>query len=174
MIRAYETQRVSKTLWAPLSVDPERELVFVPTGSASPDFYGGERRGRNLYANSVVALRASTGVDGKVVLSPDDFRDDDNSNAMNDTGEIFITTRHVGEQVSLRVRDTGCGIPDEILGKIFDPFFTTKPVGKGMGLGLWMCYQIVVEGHGGKVEVESKVGEGSEFVVTLPIQPNGA
>jgi quinoprotein glucose dehydrogenase len=47
--------------WAPLSTDPERDLVFVPTGSASPDFYGGERRGRNDYADSVVALRASTG-----------------------------------------------------------------------------------------------------------------
>jgi signal transduction histidine kinase len=51
--------------------------------------------------------------------------------------------------------------------KIFDPFFTTKDVGPGMGL--WICYQIVVEGRGGKIEVESEVDSGTEFVVTLPI-----
>ena len=49
--------------WAPISVDPERNLVFVPTSSAAPDFYGGERRGANLFANSVVALDANTGAD---------------------------------------------------------------------------------------------------------------
>ena len=91
------------------------------------------------------------------------------ADAMNDEGEISIMTRHVGENVEIRVRDTGCGVPDDIKDKIFDPFFTTKEVGSGMGLGLWMCYQIVVEGHGGKIEVESEVGQGGEFIVTLPI-----
>jgi signal transduction histidine kinase len=96
------------------------------------------------------------------------------ADAIADKGEVFLTTRHVGDTVEIRVRDTGCGIPDEIRDRIFDPFFTTKPVGKGMGLGLWMCYQIVVDGHGGKIEMESEVGKGTEVVVTLPIQPNGA
>ena len=89
------------------------------------------------------------------------------ADAMNDEGGLFITTRNVGEHVEIRVRDTGCGIPDGMQSKIFDPFFTTKDVGPGMGL--WICYQIVVEGHGGKIEVESEVDSGTEFVVTLPI-----
>jgi signal transduction histidine kinase len=91
------------------------------------------------------------------------------ADAMSDKGELFITTRQAGEYVEIRVRDTGCGIPDEIKGKIFEPFFTTKQVGSGMGLGLWICYQIVVEGHEGKIEVESDIGVGTEFVITLPI-----
>jgi two-component system NtrC family sensor kinase len=68
----------------------------------------------------------------------------------------------------LEVRDTGSGIPPEMLGKIFDPFFTTKEEGKGVGLGLAVVYGIV-ETHGGEIEVASKVGEGSAFRVTLPL-----
>lgn len=71
--------------------------------------------------------------------------------------------------VTISVRDTGTGIPTEIQDKIFDPFFTTKPVGKGTGLGLSVCYQVIVQAHGGKIRCVSQVGEGSEFIVELPL-----
>ena len=68
----------------------------------------------------------------------------------------------------IRVADTGSGIPPEVVGKIFDPFFTTKPVGKGTGLGLSVSYGIVKE-HKGEIAVESKVGEGTTFIIRIPI-----
>jgi two-component system, NtrC family, sensor kinase len=69
----------------------------------------------------------------------------------------------------VKISDNGCGMTDEVKAKIFDPFFTTKDVGKGTGLGLSISYGII-EKHGGKIEVESKVGKGSEFRILLPIQ----
>ena len=89
----------------------------------------------------------------------------------NQSKKILIQTEKVGEsQVIVRIRDNGPGIPPQIIDKIFDPFFTTKPVGKGTGLGLSVCYQIV-EKHGGKIEVISELGEGTELAIALPI-PN--
>jgi two-component system NtrC family sensor kinase len=64
--------------------------------------------------------------------------------------------------------DTGCGIPEEIINKIFDPFFTTKEVGKGTGLGLSMSYGIIKD-HGGTINIQSRVGEGTTFIIELPI-----
>ena len=72
-------------------------------------------------------------------------------------------------EVLLTVSDNGEGIPPENLAKIFDPFFTTKPEGKGVGLGLAVSYGIV-EAHGGDIEVKSKVGEGTTFTVSLPLE----
>jgi signal transduction histidine kinase len=69
----------------------------------------------------------------------------------------------------VRIRDNGSGIPSPIKDKIFDPFFTTKPVGQGTGLGLSICYQIV-EKHGGKISVNSQIGEGTEFAIALPLK----
>jgi signal transduction histidine kinase len=66
--------------------------------------------------------------------------------------------------------DTGEGIPEENFSRIFDPFFTTKDVGKGTGLGLATSYGIV-EDHGGRISVKSKVGEGTTFTIELPVQP---
>jgi len=66
--------------------------------------------------------------------------------------------------------DTGEGIPEENLTRIFDPFFTTKDVGKGTGLGLSTSYGIV-ETHGGRIKVKSKVGEGTTFTIELPTHP---
>jgi signal transduction histidine kinase len=68
----------------------------------------------------------------------------------------------------LEVKDNGDGIPKEYLAKIYDPFFTTKGEGKGVGLGLAVVYGIV-ESHGGEIEVDTKVGEGTIFRVDLPI-----
>lgn len=84
--------------------------------------------------------------------------------------QILIQTKLVNDkQVEVKIRDNGKGISPKIKEKIFDPFFTTKPVGEGTGMGLAICYQIV-EKHQGKIQVISQLGQGTEFVVTLPIQ----
>jgi len=69
----------------------------------------------------------------------------------------------------VKVADNGNGIPDAIKDKIMQPFFTTKPTGEGTGLGLSLSYDIVVKGHGGNIHVNTKEGEFTEFIVTLPI-----
>ncbi len=84
-------------------------------------------------------------------------------------GKITITTCSQGDKVLIKIADTGIGIPEQNLKKIFEPFFTTKPVGQGTGLGLSIVYKII-ERHNGTIEVSSKVGEGSEFIITLPIK----
>jgi signal transduction histidine kinase len=81
---------------------------------------------------------------------------------------VKIATSKVGKNVVIRVTDNGNGIPEKIIDKIFQPFFSSKPTGAGTGLGLSMCYEIVTKGHGGKIEVESKEGVGTEMVVTIP------
>ena len=70
--------------------------------------------------------------------------------------------------MEIRVRDNGTGIPEDVIAKMFNPFFTTKPAGEGTGLGLSLSHDIVVKQHGGRIDVESRVGEFTEFVVTLP------
>ena len=70
-------------------------------------------------------------------------------------------------RVRLSVRDTGAGIPADLIDKIFDPFFTTKPVGEGTGLGLTISHKIVEE-HGGSIDVKSEPGKGATFIITLP------
>lgn len=87
-------------------------------------------------------------------------------------GTVWLRTfeNTAANAIVLSVRDDGEGIPPEHLTKIFDPFFTTKSDGKGVGLGLAVTYGIVQE-HGGEIEVRSTVGEGTEFLVTLPMAP---
>lgn len=84
------------------------------------------------------------------------------------TPQICIQTEWLDEQVAIRIADNGSGIAPEIQPKIFDPFFTTKAIGKGTGLGLTICYQIVVEKHSGKLDCRSSE-QGTEFVILLPI-----
>ena len=93
------------------------------------------------------------------------------ADAMSGNGKLTIQTRLTEDESMVQVAftDTGMGIPEENMSKIFDPFFTTKEVGKGTGLGLAVCYGIV-EKHGGRIEVESKVGEGTTFRIFLPIE----
>lgn len=83
-------------------------------------------------------------------------------------GEVRIVTRNDGDWVSVVISDTGGGIAPEHLSRIFDPFYTTKPVGEGTGLGLSITFGIV-ERHGGTIVVDSEVGKGSSFSVTLPV-----
>ncbi|MDO8947183.1 MAG: PhnD/SsuA/transferrin family substrate-binding protein [Desulfocapsaceae bacterium] len=84
-------------------------------------------------------------------------------------GHITISTRLAGDQVEIRLQDTGCGIPEDILSKVFDPFFTTKDVGKGTGQGLAIARDVIVNKHDGTLEVESAPGQGATFIIRLPI-----
>jgi signal transduction histidine kinase len=81
---------------------------------------------------------------------------------------LMVATRDLGDAVEVRVRDNGVGIPAEIKDKLFQPFFTTKPTGEGTGLGLSISYDIVTQQHGGTIEVDSEVGEFTEFTIRLP------
>jgi two-component system, NtrC family, sensor kinase len=91
------------------------------------------------------------------------------AHAIDERGTITIRTGCEGDEVWVDIADTGHGIPPENLKKIFDPFFTTKPVGKGTGLGLSLAYGIVQKHHG-RMEVQSEVGKGSTFRVSLPVK----
>ncbi|MBD0334460.1 MAG: HAMP domain-containing protein [Cyanobacteria bacterium Co-bin13] len=85
--------------------------------------------------------------------------------------QITIRTSRIDTSwVQVAIADTGSGIPTHVLQQIFNPFFTTKPVGKGTGLGMSISYQIVTENHGGKLECFSTPGEGTEFIIQVPIQ----
>jgi len=88
--------------------------------------------------------------------------------AIRDKGTLTITTRKHKNHLDISIKDSGSGISAENMDKIFDPFFTTKDVGGGTGLGLTLSYGII-ERHGGKIEVKSEVGRGSEFIISLPI-----
>jgi signal transduction histidine kinase len=89
-----------------------------------------------------------------------------------DSGKITIATQQPNSDwVRLSIKDNGIGISQEIQDKIFDPFFTNKPVGQGTGLGLFSCYQNIVEGHGGTISCHSQPQQGSEFIVELPVEP---
>jgi signal transduction histidine kinase len=88
--------------------------------------------------------------------------------AMPDDGKLILRTRKGTADgfITLEVADTGMGIPEENMKRVFTPFFTTKPIGKGTGLGLAISYGMV-KMHGGQIEVQSKVGEGTTFTISL-------
>ena len=81
---------------------------------------------------------------------------------------VEVITKKEGNKVLIAVKDNGNGIPQKVLDKIFQPFFTTKPTGQGTGLGLSLSYDIV-KAHGGELKVETKEGEGSDFIIQLPL-----
>ena len=84
-------------------------------------------------------------------------------------GRITIATSTARDHVLISIADNGCGIPENNLEKIFDPFFTTKPVGRGTGQGLAIARSIVVEKHGGTIDVQSVLGSGTRFILRLPV-----
>jgi signal transduction histidine kinase len=89
--------------------------------------------------------------------------------------QIVITTEVLDNNwISIRIADTGPGIDESIQTKLFDPFFTTKAVGKGTGLGLSISYEIIVKKHGGKLWCQSSPGQGTEFVIEIPMQQHEA
>jgi two-component system, NtrC family, sensor kinase len=81
---------------------------------------------------------------------------------------LCATTKNLGDNVEVRIRDNGTGIPPEVKGKMFNPFFTTKPAGEGTGLGLSMSHDIIVKQHGGSIDVETEPGQFTEFKIVLP------
>jgi signal transduction histidine kinase len=83
---------------------------------------------------------------------------------------VKVSTRLVGNQVEVRVRDNGVGMPEQVTSKIFQPFFTTKPTGEGTGLGLSLSYDIITKGHGGEIKVNSREGESTSFIIKLPLK----
>src|SRR6201995_1321226 len=85
----------------------------------------------------------------------------------NYNAEVWVTTSSRNNEVVIKVKDNGIGIPDAIKDKIMQPFFTTKPTGEGTGLGLSLTYDMVVKAHGGDIAVESKENEFTMFTITL-------
>jgi signal transduction histidine kinase len=83
--------------------------------------------------------------------------------------KVVISTKKLKDRIEIVVKDNGLGIPAKVADKIFQPFFTTKPTGQGTGLGLSISYDIV-KAHGGELEVKTKEGEGSEFIIGLPFE----
>jgi signal transduction histidine kinase len=82
---------------------------------------------------------------------------------------VEVSTARENGSILISVKDNGTGIPENIREKIMQPFFTTKPTGEGTGLGLSLSYDIVVKGHGGAIDVDTKEGEFTEFIVSLPL-----
>jgi len=105
----------------------------------------------NLYNNAFYA------VNEKKKLNPDNFEP-----------MVSVRTNRVSDKAEIRVKDNGTGVPQKVIEKIFQPFFTTKPAGVGTGLGLSLSYDIV-RAHGGEIKLETVQGEGSEFIIQLPI-----
>jgi two-component system, NtrC family, sensor kinase len=97
------------------------------------------------------------------------------------TPSVLVTTQEIDNQIVIRIKDNGTGMPESVKAKVFQPFFTTKPAGSGTGLGLSLSYDIVTKGHGGTLEVEStdgtsrdnREGVGTTFTITLPFTTNG-
>jgi two-component system NtrC family sensor kinase len=127
-----------------------------------------QRRARNIefavaVADDLAAVAGDVGQLQQVVI----ILAENAIDAMPHGGTLTLRTYNEGGGVCLQVRDTGVGIAQENVAKIFDPFFTTKEVGRGTGLGLAVCYGIVTE-HGGRIAVDSVVGRGTTFTVSLP------
>ncbi|MEY4538415.1 MAG: hypothetical protein RLZZ306_172 [Bacteroidota bacterium] len=86
--------------------------------------------------------------------------------------QVIVSTQNIDNQLVIKIKDNGTGMPEAVKSKIFQPFFTTKPTGEGTGLGLSLAYDIITKGHGGTIDVTSVEGEGTEFTIILPIKNN--
>ncbi|MEZ5196786.1 MAG: ATP-binding protein [Bacteroidales bacterium] len=81
---------------------------------------------------------------------------------------VILSSKKLENNIEIRVKDNGNGIPAKMLDKIFQPFFTTKPTGEGTGLGLSLSYDIISKGHNGELKVKTEEGKGTEFIIVLP------
>ena len=82
--------------------------------------------------------------------------------------QLWITTKNLGKEIEICIRDNGTGIPNDVVEKIFEPFFTTKPTGEGTGLGLSLTHESIVGQHGGTLKVNTEPGNCTEFIIALP------
>ncbi|MFB2771257.1 response regulator [Pelatocladus sp. BLCC-F211] len=108
-----------------------------------------------------------------ILVNAIDALEDSFHKGQNTLDKFTITIRTsviAGQSIEISIADNGFGIPEQVKQRIFEPFFTTKPVNKGTGMGLSISYQIITEKHGGKLECFSTPGEGTEFVMKIPIQ----
>jgi len=111
---------------------------------------------------------------GKIYASKDQLRQvflnmiSNSRDAMPEGGIFSVKTKSGKGNVYIEISDTGTGVKEERLGKIFDAFYTTKDSVKGVGLGLSVCYGVIRE-HGGEIKVESELGSGTTFIITLPV-----
>lgn len=143
------------------------EIIVVREYSALPlvECYAGQLNQvfMNLLVNAIDALEASYASHTQTTDKVLSYRP-----------TIWIVTQSndsasISQQITIRIRDNGSGISPEYQKKLFDPFFTTKPIGRGTGLGLAISYQVVVDRHGGKLTFSSQPGEGTEFIITIPV-----
>ncbi|TAJ35143.1 MAG: hypothetical protein EPO64_00090 [Nitrospirae bacterium] len=135
----------------------------VERGSAVPPIWGDVEQLQQVLVNLMANALAATQAGGEVVIAVDSHRA---------TEEELAARERAGEppieaMVTLAVRDTGCGMPDEHRSQAFEPFFTTKAIGDGTGLGLFLSRQIVAA-HGGSLSIESAVGKGTTVMIVLP------
>ncbi len=150
--RAIETTiTVARSEWkyvadVETSLDPQLPLVHCQAGEFNQVIL-------NLLINAAHAIRQVVG-DGA-----------------GSKGKIVIATKGDQHWVEVSIRDSGCGIPEEIRSRIFEPFFTTKPVGQGTGQGLALAHATIVRKHGGRIWFETGVGEGTTFFLSLPVLP---
>ncbi|MCM0592061.1 MAG: PAS domain-containing sensor histidine kinase [Gloeotrichia echinulata DVL01] len=122
----------------------------------------------NILANAIDALEDSSLSSGSTVVNPDTT---DDTQKTPEQPQILIYTQLVEpNKVEICIADNGPGISQEVKQRLFDPFFTTKPIGKGTGMGLSISYQIISQKHGGSLECFSQPGQGTEFVITIPLR----
>ncbi|WDQ15251.1 PAS domain S-box protein [Rhodopirellula sp. P2] len=105
-----------------------------------------------------------------LVVNSADAIEEEHVPESSDLGVISVSTEMVGSHVRITVTDTGTGMPESIRRRVFDPFFTTKDVGKGTGQGLAIAYDVVVNQHGGTIQVDSTPGQGACFTILLPVE----
>ncbi len=152
--RALEsTATVARNEWkyvAELEMDLEKELPNVSclAGEMNQAFL-------NLIVNAAHAIEERNRIEQR------------------EKGKITISTRSTAQAVQVRIIDNGSGIPENVRGQIFDPFFTTKDVGKGTGQGLSIVHSVITQKHDGKLDFESSVGEGTTFIIELPLAVKG-
>ncbi len=132
-----------------------RHNIELQLNRATPKVLAEPGTLRQLFMNILINSMYFTPEGGSIIIKTE---------APHNTSGKFTS---VSGGICVSICDTGCGIPNDMIGKIFDPFFTTKPVGEGTGLGLSICHRIVEE-HGGTIDVSSEEGMGTTFFIRLP------
>ncbi len=117
----------------------------------------------NLYNNAFYSVNQK-----QKGPAPDDSTEQDVNVGNDYKPAVVVSTKKVSDKVFITIQDNGFGIPKKIVDKIFQPFFTTKPSGEGTGLGLSLSYDII-KAHGGEIKVETEEGEGTTFIIQLPV-----